>query len=212
MVKQRDAAARWSGRPLSCLVASLLVTGPMSLVPLAQQPFDPLSVSEIELAKAMFLSDARVKEHLADNARYRIVTVERHDEHKSEVGRRLRRADVVLYNYTKNETISAIVRVAGTGQVDALRVGTGSQPTLSSEETDEAQQLALAQPAVQSKLRSAGVNDATKGLIITHLAGRALDQPDACATDRCVTLFFNTTDALLFIAVVDLTTQHVYVQ
>jgi len=207
-VKRMWPDGRWS-----LLVPLLVGMGSLCSPVMAQRPFDPLASSEIELARAILLSDARVKASLGETARYRIVNVERHEEAKAVAVTAPRRADVVLYNYTKDQTISAVVRLAGNPQVDDLTITTEYPPALSPEELEEARQLALADPAVQAKLQLAGVSDTgADSLIVTHLYGRAIDGQDACFTHRCIALFFNTKEALLFTATVDLSAQRVQVQ
>ena len=143
--------------------------------------------------------------------------VERREEDKDvRTGQRRtgqRRADVVLYNYDTNETISAVVILApGPQRVADLAVIRGQPRGLSAEEVQEAQQLALAHPAVQAALQAAGLAGRESELIITHMHVRAA-APDRCSTHRCVALSFNTRDAVLGIEpVVDLTTGDVAVQ
>ncbi|MGH9198843.1 MAG: hypothetical protein ACRD1T_24335 [Acidimicrobiia bacterium] len=187
---------------------AFLAIGLCSAPALAQQPFDPLSSSEIELAKGVLLNDLRVRQSLGSNPRYVIINVERHNEDKSLVTGR-RRADVMLYNYTTDETTTAVVNLAGTPAIDAIRVTKDMPPPLGAEEVETATQLALANSAVQSRLQSAGVAGSDPQLIVTHLFGRTDDTSDPCSKNRCVLLFFNTESAFLFSAAVDLTERRV---
>jgi hypothetical protein len=145
-----------------------------------------------------------VQQSLGSTPHYAIVTIERHLEMKGAESA-ARRADVILFNYRTNETVSAVVNLAGTPRVDAFRVTRDLPPPLGAEEVETARQLALANTGVRTRLQSAGLADSDASLIVTHLFGRAEDATDACATNRCVFLFFNTRTAFLFAAAVDLT-------
>jgi hypothetical protein len=124
-----------------------------------------------------------------------------------------RRADVVLYNYDTNETVSAVVTLGPRPRVEHLTVTQGQPPGLSTQEVEEAKQLALAHPPVQARLQAAGLAGRERDLIITHLHAQGAAPGDPCATHRCVRLFFNTHEAVLDIEpIVDLTTGDVEVQ
>jgi hypothetical protein len=181
-----------------------VATGLTSSAVLAQQPFDPLSTREIDMAKGTLLASLTVRQSLGARPYYTIINVERHIEPKG-VTAAGRRADVMLFNYTTNETISAVVSVAGSPRIDALRVTKDPPPPLGVEETDAARQMAFANGAVQARLQGAGVAASDPSLIVTHLFGRAEDTRDVCSRNRCVVLFFNTRAQFLFPAVVDLT-------
>lgn len=189
------------------VLASLVVALSPSAA-LAQQAFDPLNAQEIAVARSALLLSPTVRQSLGANPYYAIVNVERHIESK---GARPagRRADVILYNYTTGETISAVVSLAAPPRVDALRVTRDLPPPLGAEEAEAAQQLALANTAVRSRLQTAGVAVSDPSLIVTHLFGRSEDANEACSRNRCVVLFFNTRAAFLFSATVDLTERRV---
>ena len=182
----------------------------LSSTALAQQAFDPLNIQEIALAKSALLGSATVRQSLGSQPYYTIINVERHNEPKG-VAPPGRRADVMLYNYTTNETITAVVSVAGSPRIDALRVTKEPPPPLGADETEAAKQMAFANPAVQTRLRDAGVAASDPSLIVTHLFGRTEDTRDPCAKNRCVVLFFNTPAKFPFPAVVDLTERRVRV-
>lgn len=180
---------------------------------LAQQPLDPLSVFEVEQAKALFLRDANVLKKLGGKTRFRIVTVERHEYPKNAALTSQRAANITAYNYNTDEAISAVVGL-GTSDVTNVVTTTGLQPSLSPEELAEARQLATADPSVQAKLSLAGVNAADMDLLmVTHLFLKDNETGGSCAIHRCVVLFFNTQDAVLGVApIVDLSAQRVEVQ
>lgn len=189
------------------IVVTSLAIGLLPSAVRGQQAFDPLNVQEIALARSVLLTSATVRQSLGGNPYYAIVNVERHIESKGAPAGR--RADVILYNYTTNETISAVVSLAAPPRVDALRVTRDLPPPLGAEEADAAKQLALADAAVRTRLQTAGVAASDPALIVTHLFGRAEDTRDPCSTNRCVVLFFNTRTAFLFSAAVDLTERRV---
>jgi hypothetical protein len=185
-----------------------LAVGLSSSASFAQQPFDPLNAREIDIAKGALLTSVTVQQSLGSQPYYTIINVERHNEPKGTTAGG-RRADVILFNYTTNETISAVVNLAGTPRIDALRVTKEPPPPLGTEETEAAKQMAFANPAVQARLQVAGVAASDPSLIVTHLFGRAEDTRDVCSRNRCVVLFFNTAARFLFPAVVDLTARNV---
>jgi hypothetical protein len=190
---------------LTCLAIGL------SSPALAQQALDPLNLQEIAIAKSALLGSVTVRQSLGSQPYYTIINVERHNEPKGTTSSG-RRADVILYNYTTNETISAVVSVAGgSPRIDAMRVTKDPPPPLGADETEAARQMALANPAVQTRLLGAGVAASDPSLIVTHLFGRTDDTRDPCAKNRCVLLFFNTPAQFLFPAVVDLTERKVRV-
>jgi Cu2+-containing amine oxidase len=137
------------------------------------------------------------------------VSVERHEEAKgTSAGER--RADVVLYNYDTNETLSAVVTLGPRQRVEELRVAPDQAPGLGVQEVEEAEQLALANPIVQAELRAAGLTGREQELHIAHIMAQAVSPDDPCSTDRCVVLFFSTPDFTLDIEpVVNLTTGQV---
>lgn len=189
------------------MLMSLVIALPPSAM-VAQQAFDPLNAHEIDLARSALLANVTVREHLGRMPYYAIVNVERHVEQKDATSAG-RRADVILYSYATNETISAVVGLAGNPRVDALRVTRDLPPPLGAEEVEAARRLALANAAVRSRLQAVGVADSDPSLIVTHLLGRTEDARDPCSRNRCVVLFFNTEAAFLFSAAVDLTERKV---
>ncbi len=193
-----------------CFVAMLLAIGiaPSSLW--AQAPLDPLTPNEKALATKVLLGDAKLQQYMGQSPRYRIVNIERHEEDKARPMAE-RRADVVIYKYTTDEAISAVVNLGSSPRVDAIVVTRDLPPALSPEEVEEAKRLAVADPGVQGRLSAAGI--AEQSFIITHLLARAVQRDAACSTHRCVMLFFNTRDAALEInPVVDLSAQRVALQ
>lgn len=172
----------------------------------------PLSTAEKQQAITVLQSDNRALRSLAGSQRVRTILIERHEEDKgAPTGKR--RADVVLYNYDTNETTSAVVTLGPLPGVEYLTVTRDHPPGLSTQEVEEAKQLALAHPTVQARLRAADLAGREHELIITHLLARAAAPDDPCSTHRCVALFFNTRDAVLDIKpVVDLTTEEVEIQ
>jgi Cu2+-containing amine oxidase len=176
------------------------------------QALQPLTAAEIQQATTVLQSDDRVRTRFARSPRVQTVLVERHEEDKdAPTGQR--RADVVLYSYDTNESISAVVTLRPTPRVEHLTVTRNQPPGLSTEEVEEAQQLALAHPTVQAGLRAAGLDGRESELIITHMRVQTAAPGDPCSTHRCAVLFFNTRDAVLDIEpIVDLTTREVEVQ
>ena len=189
------------------IVVTSLAIGLLPGAVLAQQAFDPLNAQEIGLARSVLLTSAAVRQSLGGSPYYAIVNVERHIEAKNAPAGR--RADVILYNYTTGETISAVISLTAPPRVDALRATRDMPPPLGAEEAEAAKQLALANAGVRTRLQAAGVADSDPSLMVTHLFGRAEDARDACSRDRCVILFFNTRTAFLFSAAVDLTVRTV---
>jgi Cu2+-containing amine oxidase len=191
-----------------CLLLALL--GILFLPARAQLPLDPLTPVEKEQAVNILLRDSRVQENLRADVRYRVVNVERHEEDKAVGFLGGRRADVVIYNYKTDETISAVVRLGNTAGVAALVITRDLPPALSKEEVDEGKRLALADATVQEKLREAGVDD-TSSLIITHLLAQALNLEEACSSHRCIQFFFNTEEGALSVQpIADLSAERVY--
>jgi Cu2+-containing amine oxidase len=172
----------------------------------------PLSAAETRQATSILQGDERARTRLASGQRVRTVYIERRVEDKG-APRGQRRADVVLYNYDTNETISAVVALGPRQRIEQLTVTRGQPLGLGTQEVEEAQQLALAHPAVQAELRAAGLAGRESELIITSMRIQTVAPGDPCSSDRCVTLFFNTRDAVLDIQpVVNLTTGEVEVQ
>jgi Cu2+-containing amine oxidase len=208
------------------LLATLLAALALVVQPLAAQAQDkvvrieeqktpglqPLTAAEIDQATTMLQSDPRIRTSLAQSQRVRTVFVERREEDKNApTGQR--RADVVLYNYDTNETISGVVILGPSPSVEHMTITKDQPGGLGTQEVEEAQQLALAHPTVQEQLRAAGLSGRASELIITHIRAQAAALDDPCATHRCVMLSFNTRDAVLNIGVVvDLTTREVAVQ
>ena len=176
------------------------------------QALQPLTAAEIQQATTVLQRDDRARARLATGQRVRTVSVERHEDDKgAPTGQR--RADVVLYNYDTNETISAIVALDPMPRIEHLTVIRDQPPGLGIQEVEEAQQLALGHPTVQAELQAAGLAGRESDLLITHIRVQAAAPGDPCSTDRCVALFFNTRDAVLDIQpVVNLTTGEVEVQ
>jgi Cu2+-containing amine oxidase len=189
------------------LLVVLLALGLIPSLLCAQAPLDPLTSTEIEQAKKTVLGDARMRQAIGISSSYRIVNIERHEEDKGIAAVGARRADVIMYNYATDETITCVVNLGSNPQVDTIIITRDVPSALSPEEVDEAKRLALADPIVRARLGSAGI--AERSLIITFLLAR--DAP--CSTHRCLMLFFNTQDAALDITVVvDLRAQRVFPQ
>lgn len=155
------------------------------------------------------MHDARINQKIHGN-RYRILNIERHENSK-QATTAVRAANATLYNYTTDETISAVVRLGSNPAVEAIAVTRNLQPSLSDEELLEAKQLAIADPIVQSQLRNSGSSgNSTESLTVTHLLAHSENANDACSTHRCIILFFNTAKAVLPVTpVVDLSAQKV---
>jgi Cu2+-containing amine oxidase len=177
----------------------------------------PLTAAEIQQATAVLQRDDRAHALLVSDQRVRTVFIERREDDKDvDTGQPRadrRRADVVLYNYDTDETISAVVTLGPGPRVEHLAVTPGQPAALGSQEVEEARQLALADPTVQAGLRAAGLLGRESEFIITGLRFQpaVLDEP--CSTHRCVVLFFNTRDSVLGIEpIVDLTTREVQVR
>lgn len=195
------------------LLTAVLVLGVLGPELVAQQPFDPLTPAEIAQAKSLLLNDGRVKQNLGNNSRFRILSVERREQPKDAKFATQRGASVTLYIYTKDETMVVAVRLGNNAGVDALVTTRRAQPALSPEELEEAKQLAMANPAVQFQLGKAGLSGRSEDLIVTYLFAKSVNEQDACATHRCVILFFNTPNAVLDVTpVVDLSAQRVQVR
>jgi Cu2+-containing amine oxidase len=177
-------------------------------------PYDPLTELEIEQAQAVLLGDARMEPHLASERRTRFLTFERHAAAKFDPPDGVRRANVVFYDYSTLETVSATVSLGATPRVDALVTTTGRPPGLSGEELAEARALALEDGRVQAALLAAGISPPEQAdLIVTHLMAAADDPADPCSSHRCVALFLNTVDAVVRIEpIIDLTALTVYVR
>lgn len=171
----------------------------------------PLTAAEIQQAVTVLKSDNRVRTSLATSQRVRTISVARHEEDKyAPTG--LRRADVVLYNYDKNEVISAVVILGSNPRVDHLTVTMGQEP-MSTKGVEEAKKLALADPNVQAQLRIAGFAGRENELIITNIRFQSAVPDDPCSIHLCIELTFNTPDAVIDIRpVVDLTTREVKIK
>jgi hypothetical protein len=192
----------------SVLLALGTVFGPSLLLaqPGPASLLDPLTPDEQQQARSVLLGDARARAHVNAGQKTRIVRTERHELGKGRLGPAVRSADVVMYDYTTNETVSAVVSLGNTPRVEQLATTTNRPPALSAEEVSEAKQLALASPAVQSKLAAAGLAGREGELMITHMLGVTRNVADPCSRHRCVQLFLNTANAVLdFQPVVDLT-------
>jgi Cu2+-containing amine oxidase len=210
------------GRSLSTLLAALPLAG-QPLESQAQdeavrieehvdQALQPLTAAEIRQATTVLQRDDRARARLLTSQRVRTVSVERHEDDKGAPPGQ-RRADVVLYNYDTNETISAVVALDPRPRIEHFTVTPDQPPGLGTQEVEEAQQLALAHPTVQAELREAGLAGRESEFLITHIRVQAAAPGDPCSTDRCVALFFNTRDAVLDIQpIVNLTTGEVEVQ
>jgi Cu2+-containing amine oxidase len=196
-------------KSLCLLVAFLAISVAPSLLS-AQAPLDPLTSAEKEQATKVLLGDPRMRQAIGISSSYRIVNIERHEEDKGIAATGGRRADVIMYNYATDETISCVVNLGSNPRVDAMKITKDLPSALSPEEVNEAKRLALADPIVQARLGSAGITE--HPLIITYLLARVQTNP-ACSTHRCLMLFFNTQDAALDInVVVDLSAQRVFSQ
>ncbi len=208
------------------LAAMLLIAPAVTLQPLAAQAPDedvsieghtdqalqPLTAREMRQAESALRGDVAAAMRLSGSQRVRTVSVERHEEEKGAPSDQ-RRADVVMYNYDTDETISAVVTLGARREVEDLTVTPGQAPGLGPEEVEEARQLALAHPAVQAELRATGLTGRERELIVTHIRIQTDAPNDPCSTDRCVLLYFNTPDTVLDIEpVVNLTTRQVEVQ
>jgi hypothetical protein len=206
---------------LATLLAALVLAGPLPasqtggegvrIEGYADPGRQPLTAAEIQQATTALESDTRARKSLAGSQRVRTIVVERAEEDKdARTGQR--HAQLVLYNYDTNETIAAVVTLGPSPGIKHLTVTRGQPLGVGTEEAEEATRLALAHPTVQARLQAAGLAGRESELIITHLLAQP-PAPDACATHRCVMLFFNTPDAVLDIEpVVDLTTGEVEVQ
>jgi Cu2+-containing amine oxidase len=196
----------------ACLMLGLLGVGCAALRLLAQLPYDPLTDTEAESARETLLSDPAVKQYLANDERYRILYIQRHElEDKSEDLKAARRADILLYTYTKDESLSAVVRLGEKPKVEAMRFLKSEQPAWTREELDEATNLALADGAVQAKLKAAGITGGAKeSLSIFHVPAELAGKEDPCAKHRCVALLFQTGGAVVNLhPVVDLSARKV---
>lgn len=172
------------------------------------QGFKPLTAAEIQQAMTVLKSDDRVRTSLATSRRLRTISIERHEEDKPALTS-ARRANVVLYNYDRNEIISAVVALGPRPRVDHLTVIRDQEP-MSAQGVEEAKKLALADSNVQAQLRTAGLAGRENELIITNRRFESAVPDDPCSIHLCIQLNFNTSDANLGIhAVVDLTTMEV---
>jgi Cu2+-containing amine oxidase len=196
------------------LLATLLTAPALAVQPLAAQAPDedvaieesvdpalePLTPREERQAVGALERDLGVGDQ-----RVEVVSVDRHEEDDE------RSADVILYNYDTEETIAAVVTLEPSPQVEEVAVTPEQAPGLGTEEVEQAQQLALADPTVQAELRAIGVTE--RELIITHIRFQTEAPDDPCSTDRCVLLFFDTADAVLDIEpIVNLTTGEVAIR
>jgi Cu2+-containing amine oxidase len=196
------------------LLATLLITPALVAQPVvAQAPdedvaieesvdpaLEPLTPREERQAVSALERDLGVGDQ-----RVEVVSVDRHEEDDE------RSADVILYNYDTEETIAAVVSLEPRAGVEEVAVTPEQAPGLGTEEVEQAQQLALADPTVQAELRAIGVTE--RELIITHIRFESEAPDDPCSTDRCVLLFFNTADAALDLQpIVNLTTGEVAIQ
>jgi Cu2+-containing amine oxidase len=196
------------------LLATLLTAPALAVQPLAAQAPDedvaieesvdpalePLTPREERQAVGALERDLGVGDQ-----RVEVVSVDRHEEDDE------RSADVILYNYDTEETIAAVVTLEPRPVVEEVAVTPEQAPGLGTEEVEQAQQLALADPTVQAELRAIGVTE--RELIITHIRFQTEAPDDPCSTDRCVLLFFDTADAVLDIEpIVNLTTGEVAIR
>jgi Cu2+-containing amine oxidase len=205
----RSVTGRWCAHVCAGAVVGSMFTSGLG----AQAPLDPLSPGEEALAKNLFLQAPGVQEKLGGNKdRFRIVSVERHEQPKDVALTAERAANVVAYDYTTNSAISAVVRL-NSNQVGNVVATSGAQPSLSEDELAEARQLALANESVQARLSSAGAAGDTDSLIVTHLLVKDESPQSACAVHRCVMLFFNTKEAAVNVTpIVDLSARNVQVR
>src|SRR4051794_14131216 len=76
-LQKREDTMRFRQTTLTALVAGLFAsTG------VAQQAFDPLNASEIDLARSALLTNATARQSLGSSPRFAVVNVERHIEGK----------------------------------------------------------------------------------------------------------------------------------
>jgi Cu2+-containing amine oxidase len=177
----------------------------------------PLTAAEIQQATTILQRDDRAYALLASDQRVRTVFVERREDDKDmDTGQPRadrRRADVVLYNYDTDETISAVVTLGPAPRVEHLVVTAGQPAALGSQEVEEARRVALADATVQAAIKAAGLLGRDSELIVTGLRYQPAVSDEICSTHRCVVLFFNTRDSVLGIEpIVDLTTREVQVR
>jgi Cu2+-containing amine oxidase len=221
MIGVLDGRFRAGGLSAVLLAALAVVAAPpaleadeeeVSIEGYVDPALQPLTAREVRQALTALQSDRMAPMALARGQRIQTVSVERHEEDKNAPPGQ-RRADVVLYNYDTDETLTAVVALGPRSVVEELEVVPGQPPALAPQEVERAQQLALADPVVQAELRAAGLDGRESELFITHLLAHPAEPSDPCWSHRCVMLFLNTPDAVLPIEpIVDLTIGEVEVQ
>jgi Cu2+-containing amine oxidase len=179
-------------------------------------PFDPLSSEEISEAIAISLRDPQVVQELPKGARFRVIVVQLHEEAlKGNEGESLalaqipRRADVLLYRYDKDVTLSLLVDL-GNGTVESFERLTEVQPPHLPEETAEALKIALREAQVLQRLAQLGI-----GPKMVSANGMLFTAQPPCLIHRCIELLLNTPEQSIsaredaFFPVVDLSAQRV---
>jgi len=176
----------------------------------AQLPYDPLTPEETAQAESVLLADAAVKQRLANETKFRILYIVRHEFDKSEEAPP-RRADVLGYLYTTDDTLSAVVRLGPDPLVEALSVFKSPKPAFNRDEVTEATRLALADPGVRAGLKAAGIaQEAQSKLRVLSWPVEEASKNDPCARHRCVALAFHTaTGPVNLRPIVDLSAQRV---
>lgn len=224
-----DAAATTAITGTQPVTGSLTITGtargePAAAALGAPKPGDMLTTLEQERATALALGSPELESMvtgaldrdavastsdselriLADRPSYRVLYSERTPNKQGQP----RAADVSVYRYDTDQAAVSTVNLAD-GAVVEQALPASYMPPLVAEEIAEAAAVARADDRVIAALRAAGLDVATVGA--NALLTRGLEPGAACATHRCLKVFFHSADRPVptFEVVVDLSALNV---
>lgn len=245
----RSALPHRRGPALPLLALAVLTLFPLTLaltsqahatnIPTPQdrpRPLDPLTDEERKRAARIAQEDRRAISLLGDG-RQRVIAVELADAKPPEAASAkeespdrplvsARLAEVLYFNYQKNEGVRVVVDLGGGRVTDVSRVDANGVP-LAFEEIEEAAALALRDPTLRSLLGDAadryravhpdqdrGRGDDDDAYRVEGLRIIAAGPRDPCYQHRCVSLLFRRGHTYLTYTdvTVDLTSQRVRVE
>jgi hypothetical protein len=210
------------------LQASLLVATARLDAQVAPLPLDPLTPQERELAETIARAHPTVREFVGAgrsrqiNVGFIAVKLAGEKDRQSDVPTR-RHAEVLFYNYDRDQGLRALVDLTGRRVSDVVRVP-GQSVSINGDEVALAARLALADPRVirlfgdrMPPFRAATRPAARNELQLPRIEGlRTVGSPrgDPCYRHRCVVMFFRVNNRYVHInrVTVDLTTQRVLVR
>lgn len=193
----------------------------------APLPLDPLTASERFLADTIAQPDSRVREFLQEG-RVRIIDVgfiapKRTGETDSAGAPLRRHAEVLIYNYDRNQGLMALVDLKARTVSDVARIPGRSVP-INNDEVALAARLALADqrvirlfggrmPAFHVATRPSTRADAGSARI-EGLRTLGTTPSDPCYRHRCIVLFFRVNNRYVQMnrVVVDITAQRVLIR